>query len=341
VTREADVIEEILRIYGFNNVTTSNKLTMTMGTAQYPSKHTFRDNLAQFVIGKGLNEMMGMSLIQSGLYEGLGIVDEDAMVKINNTSNIHLDIMRPEMVLSGLESVRHNLNRQQTDLAMFEFGRSYVKSGENHKETEHLMIFVSGAEESQSWQSGSNSSSIYTVKRLVHEILTKVGVASYKVEEANPNVYDYGMSYTLGPNPLVQFGAVSDKVLKRMDIKSDVFVADFNMNMLFKRVKKAKTSVKEINKFPSMRRDLSLTMDDSVSFEAIRKLVTSSDKKLIKEVNLFDIYKNEKQLGKGKKSYAISLLYEDFGSTLNDKQVDKSIEKVVNALGSQLGCEVR
>ena len=341
VTREADVIEEILRIYGFNNVEIDNKLSTTISTSDYPSRHSFRDRLAQFLIGKGFHEMMGMSLIQSGLYDDLGIEDQRNMVFINNTSNVHLDIMRPEMILSGLESIRHNINRQQTDLHLFEFGRSYTKNEDDFVESEHLMIFISGAEESSSWISGESNSSFFSAKRVVLEILEKSGVNSYNTEEANSNTYDYGLKYSLGPTVIAQFGAINKKLLKKMDVKNDVFVADINIDMLYKKVRKSKTSIKEINKFPSMRRDLSLVMNDNISFEAIEKLVRANDKRLIREVTLFDVYKNEKQLGKGKKSYAISLKYEDSDKTLNDKQVDKSIERIVKSLSEDLGCSVR
>ena len=341
VTREADVIEEVLRIYGFNNVLVDNKLSTTISTSNYPSKHSFRDRLAQFLIGKGFHEMMGMSLIPSGYYDDLKIVGDEEMVRINNTSNIHLDIMRPEMILSGLESIKHNLNRQQTDLRLFELGRSYKNFESDYKESEHLVIYIVGQEEEQSWIAPSESSSYYSIKRVVHEILAKTGTDNYRVEQINSNVFALGQKYTLGNNTLVEFGSVSESVLQKMDVKSDVYVADFNLDMLFKKTRKQKTSIQEINKFPSMRRDLSLTMDSDVSFDSVKNVINKVEKKLIREINLFDIYRNEEQLGKNKKSYAISLIYEDKGRTLNDKQVDKSIERIVQALSQDLGCTVR
>ncbi|MDG2449152.1 MAG: phenylalanine--tRNA ligase subunit beta, partial [Saprospiraceae bacterium] len=157
----------------------------------------------------------------------------------------------------------------------------------------------------------------------------------------NSKVYNYGLKYALGDKTLVQFGAISDVVLQKMEIKSDVYVADINIDFLYKKSRKQKTSIQEINKFPSMRRDLSLTMGAEISFDAIKKVITKVEKKLIKEINLFDVYKNEEHLGKGKKSYAISLIYEDKGRTLNDRQVDKSIERIIQALSGDLGCTVR
>ncbi|MEE9371632.1 MAG: phenylalanine--tRNA ligase subunit beta [Saprospiraceae bacterium] len=341
VTREADIVEEILRIYGFNNVIVGNKLSTTIRTSNYPSRHSLRDRLAKFLIGKGLNEMMGMSLIQSVFYTDLGLVDEKAMVRIKNTSNIHLDIMRPEMILSGLESIRYNINRQQINLSLFEFGRSYQKTEDDYQESEHLVIYITGAEEAQSWHSSLQNSSFYTIKRIVHELFAKTGVAQYKSEKLTNNVYEYGMRYFLGDKTLAQFGLVSGAILDKMEIKNNVFVADINMDMFYKITRKQKISIQEINKFPSMRRDLSLIMDEDVAFEDIKKIILSTERKLIKEVSLFDIYKNEKQLGKGKKSYAISLVYEDKGRTLNDAQVDKSINNTISALSAQLKCEVR
>jgi phenylalanyl-tRNA synthetase beta chain len=341
VTREADVIEEVLRIYGFNNVLVDNKLSTTISTSNYPSKHSFRDRLAQFLIGKGFHEMMGMSLIPSGYYDDLKVVGDEEMVRINNTSNIHLDIMRPEMILSGLESIKHNLNRQQTDLRLFELGRSYKKSESDYKESEHLVIYIVGQEEEQSWIAPSESSSYFSIKRVVHEILAKTGTNNFKVEQINSNVFALGQKYSLGNNTLVEFGSASDSVLQKMDVKSDVYVADFNLDMLFKKTRKQKTSIGEINKFPSMRRDLSLTMDSEVSFDSVKNVINKVERKLIRDINLFDIYRNEEQLGKNKKSYAISLIYEDKGKTLNDKQVDKSIERIVQALSQDLGCTVR
>ena len=341
VTREADVIEEILRIYGFNNVEIDNKLSTNISTSHYPALHQVRNILADFLVGKGFYEIMGLSLVPSDYYDRNELVSKDNLVFINNTSNVHLDIMRPEMVLSGLESVRYNLNRQQSDIRFFEFGKCYNKSSGGFKEVENLTLYFSGEEEGESWLTARNSASFYTVKKTVQEILTKMGIDNFKSEEHSSEPYEYGMRYFLGDINLVKYGAISKPVLRNMDIKSDVFVADFNLDMLYKKVRKQKISTKEINKFPSMRRDLSLTMDESISFNALKKVVFKSEKKLIKQMNLFDVYKNEKQLGKGKKSYALSFLYEDSEKTLNDKQVDKSMNNIIRALSEELRCEIR
>ncbi len=341
VTREADVIEEILRIYGFNKVEIDNKLSTTIATTEYPEKYQFRNQLADFLVGKGFQEIMGLSLLPSSYYEANEIVTQEQFVRINNTSNVHLDIMRPEMLLSGMESVRYNLNRQQKDLRFFEFGKSYQKAGDEHKENEHLSIYISGAEEQESWLSSDYPSSFYSVKKIVHELLAKLDFGKYQVNEIQSSDFDFGLCYKFGEKEIIRYGQISAKVLKNMEIKAEVFSADFDLSALFERKKKQKTSVTEFGKFPTIRRDISLTMDQSITYEALRRVILKTEKKLIKDMNLFDVYKNEEQLGKGQKSYAISMIYKDRERTLNDKQVDKSIRNIMDALRRELNCEVR
>jgi len=342
VLRDVDLIEEILRIYGFNKIPTPTKVSSTLSFTEFPSKRKIKETVADYLSAKGFNEMMGLSLIESKNYREILPIDEKEMVFINNTSNIHLDIMRPEMMVSGLLSVLHNHNRQQHDVRLYEYGKSYRKSEEDFDETEYLTVFMSGKRNAESWRTDSKPTiDFFDLKKSVNSIFNRLGINSYQMADAEDDRLTYGLKYHRGPSIMASFGEVQHEILTKLGIKSKVFYAEIPIKALVKAAKGVKSTVKVISKFPSMRRDLALVVDKAVKFEEIQRIARKVDKKLLQEINLFDVYTNEEHVGKGKKSYAVSFVFEDVTKTLNDKDVDKVMKKMIGSYEHQLGATIR
>ncbi|MEM1357464.1 MAG: phenylalanine--tRNA ligase subunit beta [Bacteroidota bacterium] len=345
VTREIDVIEEILRIYGFDNVPIPTMIETAMIVAPQPDPNYIRELTGDLLAANGFHEMMALSLDESRFY---GEVEEgkqlEGLVYINNTSNVHLDVMRPGMLMSALETVAHNHNRQQHDLRLFEFGRSYHLEGEQYKEVNHLTLTLTGHRVAESWHpspKGKNEAGFYTLKAAVELVLKRLGINNYRTDEAPAEGFDYGLRYHKGPMVLADFGAVRTQHLRARQVKAAVFFADLNWDNLLKVLPKKPVQVKTPGKYPSVRRDLALILDKSITFAEIERLAHKAEKKLLQEVNLFDVYENEDQLGSGKKSYAVSFQLESAEATLKDKQVDKVMRSIEGSLSKQLGAEVR
>ena len=336
VLREIDIIEEILRIYGFNKVPIPTQLKTAINYQNYPTSRDIKNKIADLLAANGFNEMMGLSLIESRLYE-----DNVDHVFINNTSNVHLDIMRPDALLSGLKSIAHNLNHQQLDLRLFEYGRAYIKE-EDFVETDFLTLFISGQKEKSNWNNAnSDKVDFYDLKKWVNLILDRINISGYQIAETEESGLDFGLKYHRGPSAMVNFGKVDRATQKIAEVKQDIYYACFNLKTLIRSASKASVKTTEISKYPSTSRDLALVIDEGVSFDKIVGITKKTEKKLISEVSLFDIYKNEEQLGKGKKSYAVKFVFQDSTKTLKDKDVDKVMNKLIENFGSELGARIR
>ncbi len=342
VLREVDLIEEILRIYGFNKVPIPATIKSTINYEAYPNKKSIIQSIATTLSSNGFNEMMGLSLIEDKhVLPQLNLASED-LVYINNTSNIHLNIMRPEPMISGLISVLHNHNYQQKDLKLYELGRSYKTAEGGFTEKEFLTIFLSGAEKQEHWtNTGGSGQNLYSIKQWADWVLQRVGIHSFQADELEEARWDYGLSYRRGKDVLVKFGAVSSDILEHLDIKSDVFYAEFDLETLIRSIGGNKVKVAEISKYPGVRRDLALVLDESVAYANVQKAAHSLKSKILQNVNLFDIYKSEEHLGKNKKSYAIKLLFQDKDKTLKDKVVDKEIQQLIKIFEDKLGASIR
>ena len=345
VTREIDVIEEILRIYGFDNVPIPQMITTAMIVAPQPDPNYLRELTGDLLAANGFYEMMALSLDESRFYgEAKAGEQQEGLVYINNTSNVHLDVMRPGMLQSALGTVAHNLNRQQQDLRLFEFGRSYHLDGDKYREVNHLTLTLTGQRQAETWHptpKGKNEASFYTLKAAVELVLQRLGVDNYRTEEAPTDTFAYGLRYHKGPMALADFGLVQSRHLRPRQIKSQVFFADLNWDNILKVLPKKPVQVKTPSRFPSLRRDLALILDQRVTFADVERIARKAEKKLLTDVNLFDVYENEEQLGAGKKSYAVSFQLESAEQTLNDKQVDKVMRGIEGSLSKQLGAEVR
>ena len=348
VTREIDVIEEILRIYGFDNVPTPASITTSLTVAPNPDPHALRELIADLLVANGFYEMMGLSLDESRYYQEPGQEGPiDGFVYINNTSNVHLDIMRPGLLQSALEAVAHNHNRQSKDLRLFEFGRSYHLDRDKsspYQELNHLTLTLTGRRQPESWhpsQGGGQDASFFTLKSVVDLVLARLGVNGYKVEETVDEEFSYGLTYRKGPMVLAEFGPVQSSHLRPRQIKGEVLFANFFWDNVLRVLPKKPVQVKIPSKYPSLRRDLALIVDQKVRFADIERLARKAEKKLLTDVNLFDVYENEDQLGAGKKSYAVSFQLESDTQTLSEKQVDKAMRGIEGSLVAQLGAEVR
>jgi phenylalanyl-tRNA synthetase beta chain len=343
VTREADVIEEILRIYGYDKVPIPAQVKTGLNIAPKPDPAEVRNTIGDYLAAHGFTEMMALSLSQSRYYKSiLSGIAEPELVYIHNTSNVQLDIMRPTMLVSALEALLHNQNRQQTSLKLFEFGRTYRHGEGGIREEERLSLLLTGTRAPESWLPAlKGDSSFFTLKAFVDKVLQRIGLGTYQESALQGEPFAFGLQYHRGGKPLVEFGKVAPKILQQMGIRNEAFFADFNWGALLKAAAKSRVEYQEVNKFPSVRRDLAMVVDNSVKFSDIAAIARKLGKKLIRDINLFDVYENEAQLGQGKKSYALSFLLEDPTKTLQDKEVDKLMNALIQAFETQLGAAIR
>ncbi|MFT5165271.1 MAG: phenylalanyl-tRNA synthetase beta chain [Saprospiraceae bacterium] len=342
VIREVDVIEEVLRIYGFNKVPFTNQLKSTLVIGEKPDQHKLRNTISDFLSSAGFNEIMAVSLTESKYFREILPVPEEKLVFVNNTSNSHLDVMRPTMLFSGLEAILHNQNRQNADLKLFEYGKSYEKVGDEFKEHSHYSLFITGGKSDESWLSDDKAQvDYYTLKAYVQNVLARLGLGRYQQSAIKDDLFGFGLKYHQGPKELVSFGMVQKGVLRKMDIKKAVFYAEFQWDNIIQGLKKHKVEFKELTKYPSVRRDLALVIDNLVNFQDIADVAHKTGKNILKEVNLFDVYENKEQLGENKKSYAVSFVFEDSAKTLKDKEVEKIMNQLIQTYEGKLGAVIR
>lgn len=342
VLREIDVIEEILRIHGFNNVPAPGRLSASMAIAPEPDPVRVRNLIADMLTATGFHEMMGLSLSESSYYRDVLPLPDESLVYVNHTANVQLDIMRPEMVFTGLEAIVRSQNRQESDLRLFEFGRTYRKNGDAYLETNRLALYVTGRRWAESWLTqGKNEENFFSLKGTVKQILDRLGVVGYQAFDYQDDRFAYGLQYRRGQQVLVTLGSLQPKLLKAMDAKGKIMYADFNWDAVFEALPSRRLQFRELNKFPLVRRDLALVVDNSVKFSDIATAAAKTEKQLLKSVNLFDVYTSENQLGPGKKSYAISFIFENPEKTLQDHEIDKVMNKLIDVFATQLQAQVR
>jgi len=343
VYREADIVEEVLRIYGFDNVPVDNSIKSAVVKSEIPDNFYLKNRVSDFLIANSFREMMGISLTQSKYFTDIIPIDANQLVFINNTSNVSTNIMRPTLLSSGLEAILHNQNRQQSDLKLFEFGKAYYKLDEKYKEEEFLTLLMIGQLQNESWLNRDKESvGFYAIKDLTHKIFGLLGVQLTQVSKIEESaIFSIGNKIHRGTQVLAEYGLVQPKISKGFEIKQEVWFANIHWSSLIKSTKNNTTEFEEISKYPAVRRDLALVLDSSITFEKIKTIAQKQFKKLLKEINLFDVYENENQLGKGKKSYAVSFVFEDSEKTLNDKEIEKHMQTITSSFEQQLGAIVR
>ncbi len=365
VTREADVVEEILRVHGLDNVPLPTRIRSSMEITPRPNPDALRNLAADFLAANGFNECMNLSLSNKDYYVGenkvlplQSIGSEQAQIKndlvyIQNTANQGLNCLRPSLLLPGLETILRNQNRQNADLRLFEFGKVYRDAGSNtvdkqlhpsFKETLRLGIFLTGRQQSESWQNaGKKDVDFYTLKGYVAGLLSRLGIqpVSSTLDTSSSGMFQFALKYQMNPGEIVTFGKVNPAITQKMEIKNAVFYADFHFENMLKALVDHKISFTELHRFPVVRRDLALVLDRDVSFDVIQQLSRRTAKKLLKEVNLFDVYEDEGKLGAGKKSYAVSFLFEDPEKTLQDKDIDAAMQQLQQAFETKLQATIR
>ncbi|PKP34968.1 MAG: phenylalanine--tRNA ligase subunit beta [Bacteroidetes bacterium HGW-Bacteroidetes-17] len=352
VTREADVIEEILRIYGYNNIEYSENLNSSLSYSdEQDRKELLQNQISAFLSDNGFFEIMNNSLINSKYFEKQEVYKAEENVKVLNPVSSDLDVLRQSLLFGGLESIEYNQNRKNPDIKFYEFGQIYSKSNaeinlanalDKFHESKHLAVFLSGKIAPENWQQESRQVDFYSLKFFVHQILKRldVNLSNIQVNEDVDALFEYGQTIHLNNKEMVNFGSLSKKILKQFDIKQKVFYADFSWDQLSKAVRKSKTQFSEIPKFQEVRRDLALMLNKEVTFESIKDLAFKTERKLLKSVLLFDIYEGDK-IEKGKKSYALSFILRDEYQTLTDKVVDKVMNKLMLTFEQQLNASIR
>ncbi len=339
VQREIDVIEEILRVYGYNNIKFSDKLNATVAISPRTEDYKIQNSIATQLNGQGFHEMMANSLTNSN-YIGLSeTLQSQHNVMMLNPLSSDLAAMRQSLLFSGLEALSYNINRKNADLKFFEFGKTYHKYPSGYQENKHLTLFITGNTNPESWTNTQKPTNFFLLKGYVHAVLDRLGIPKNQNAPVTSDVFSEGVAICLGTEILVEFGVVKKSILKHFDIKQEVLFADFNWDILLRQLS---TTIKftEIPKYPEVRRDLSLLLDSAVSFESIDAIARKTEKLLLKEVQLFDVYQG-KNLPEGKKSYAVSFTIQDATKTLTDVQIDKIMSKLQHNLESELGAVLR
>ena len=353
VQRPCDVVEDILRVYGYNNVEIPTTLKSSLTTkTDVDRSHQLQNLISEQLLGCGFNEILNNSLTKAAYYEGLESFPAKNLVMLLNPLSADLNCMRQTLLFGGLESIAHNANRKNADLKFFEFGNCYYFHEEKrntekalapYTEDYHLSLWVTGNRVSNSWAHADEQSSVYELKAYVENILIRLGLDLHKLVIGNYNddLFATALSInTQGGKRLGVFGVVTKKQLKTFDIDNEVYYADLNWKELMKAIRSVKVSFKELSKFPAVKRDLALLLDKNVQFAEIEKIAYETEKKLLREVTLFDVYEG-KNLEAGKKSYAVSFLLLDETQTLNDKQIDKIMSKLIANLENKLGAKLR
>ena len=353
VQRPCDVVEDILRIYGYNNVEIPTQLKSSLTILGDEDKAYHHQNvISEQLVGCGFREILNNSLTKTAYYTELNHYTEDTTVKVMNPLSSDLGVMRQTLLFGGLESICRNVNHKMPNLRFFEFGNCYHFSPEKNNDEDpikayteemHLGMWLTGKRVEGSWAHADEQSNFYELKAYVMNIFTRLGVNPGIVvaEKSDNNVFGKALALKARSGKLLcEMGTVSHKLLKKMDIDQDVFYADINWNNIMRAIKKNETLYHDISKFPSVSRDLALLIDKSVEFEQIEQIARQTEKKLLKSVELFDVYEG-KNLPEGKKSYAVNFILQDEAKTLNDKQIEAIMTKLINNLKQKLGAELR
>lgn len=350
VYRECDVVEEILRIYGYNNVELPKAMRMSVNPGEKPEPELVRNTISDWLAANGFVETMNNSLTKGEYYSKLTTFPEERCVRVLNPLSSDLNVMRQTLILNGLEVIAYNINRQMTNLRIFEYGSVY--SLKNITETPSLddidehqcyAMFISGAPE-KSWRTDAGKGSFFQLKGYVEALLKRFGADLYQMEmfEAPADIFSDGQTYLLpgSHRQLAVLGVVAQPLLRKAGIRQPVFAAEINWQALFELVKRDKISYKELPKYPEVRRDLALLLDEGVSFADLRRTAYKAGKKILKSVSLFDVYKGDK-IPQGKKQYALSFVLQDLDKTLTDADVERIMQKLLSSFQNENGATLR
>jgi phenylalanyl-tRNA synthetase beta chain len=350
VQREADLIEEILRIYGYNNVELPNKLNTNLSFSKRHDEEFFKNTISDLLTFNGFNEIMVNSLTSLRFYEGNSVYPQNNTVQILNPLSSDLNVLRQTLLYGGLECIAYNNNHNNSNLKFYEFGNCY-QYFENHKddnpltnykENLHLSLFLTGMQYVPNWLVKNEPTGFYYLKAYVELIIKRMGLDpnTLDISSATKAFFSEGLTYSYKSSPLVDFGTLDSDVLKSFDIENEVFYADIHWYNLLPLAIGHKVQYTYISRYPAVKRDLALLLDKNISYQDIKTLAFKMEKELLKQMNLFDVFESEK-LGADKKSYAISFVFQHPSKTLRDKEVDKVMKKLINTFESKLNAQIR
>ena len=340
VQRESDVIEEILRVYGYNNIKINEKFNASVSISSKFEDYKLQNIIANQLVGQGFYETMANSLTMPSHIELSEQLKSEYNVEMLNPLSSDLSVMRQSMLFSGLESIRYNLNRKRRDLKLFEFGKTYHSYVSGRVENKHLSIFVSGNQSGESWNSAGQKGTFFYLKGVIEVIFQRLSIKNLKAAASKNDVFAEGLMLSSAKAKLVEFGVVKKSILKHFDVDQEVLFADFNWDAVIEIAKAQSNKFVGIPKYPEVRRDFALLLDETVSYAEIETIAAQTEKKLLKEVNLFDVYQGD-NLPEGKKSYAVSFTFQDENKTMTDKQIDKIMSKLQYRFENELKAELR
>ena len=349
VQREADVAEEILRIYGYNHIDITDEIHSTLTHSQKPDRERMVNVVSDFLSSCGFNEIISNSLVKTSYYQHSESFPANRCVNILNPLSQDLGCMRQTLLFGGLEAVIYNTNRKNPDLKMYEFGNCYFAEPEHdgqavkgYTENRRLALFITGDKVNGNWNTPEQPSTFFSMKACAENVFKRLGidVFSLKIKEIQNDVFAEGLTYSKGENLLAEVGSVHPKLLKQFDVKAPVYYADFRWDAVIQASCRSEIRYKELPRFPEVRRDLSLMVDQKVRFAEICDVAVRTERKLLKNINLFDVYEGDK-IESGKKSYAVSFILQDMGQTLTDQQIDKTMQCIIDALSKVTGAQIR
>jgi len=344
VTRDVDVVEEILRIYGYNKIASPAKLFSSLPAVEKTDREKIQRIISEYLSSNGFHEIMTNSLTSAKYSEISGAWNPLEDVKMLNPISRELSVMRQSMLYTGLEAIEYNRNRKQADLKFFEFGKTYRKKDDRHEEMSHLALYLTGKKSEASWNGDQSDVDFFFLKAHVKNILGRLGINvrdhRFSETDIHNEIYSPGLSIQTNEKTIVQYGSVKKSHLKNFDITSEIFIADFNWDAVIKLIRTKDEPVQEVSKFPQVRRDLSMMIDRNVSYAEIESISFKTEKNLLKEIRLFDVYEGEK-IEAGKKSYAVTFILQDDRQTLTENQIDKIMNRLMEAFEKQAGAVIR
>lgn len=350
VTRPADVVEEILRIYGYNSVPVPESVHSTISFTEKPDREKYTHAVADMLASLGFNEIISNSLTNSDYYSGMPAFPKEKLVSILNPLSSELDSLRQTLLFGGLEAVSYNSNRQNPDLKLFEFGNVYSFTGhdgnrnklDNYTENGHLSLFITGAAGQNLWNSKERRTGFFDIKACASQIFMRTGLDPELLthEESENEIFLYGLQISASNRVLAEYGAVNPDILKQAGIRNEVFFADLRWDQLMNEASRGRIVYSELPRYPEVRRDLAMELDRIIKYNDIREIAFRTEKNLLKRMILFDIYEGDK-IAKGKKSYAISFILQDFEGTLKENKIESAMENLASAFEKQAGARIR
>ena len=350
VKREVDIIEELLRIYGYNNVEPNPSPKSTIQHAPQPDKMKLQNLISEQLSARGFNEIMSNSLTKLVYYDRLESFKPENTVQLFNPLSSDLNGMRQTLLFGGLEAINRNTNFRNSNLRLYEFGNVYQFDGsktfdhpvKNYREDEHIGIWITGNKESDNWKVKEEPTTFFTLKANVENILSKLGINpdSCSIESISNDIFSEGLEYRRNNITLGRIGFISNTILKNGNINTDVFYGDLNWTLILKAISNKKVSYTPLLKYPEVRRDLALLIDKEVQFSTLKALAFKAERQILRSVNIFDVYQGA-NLPEGKKSYALSFILQDNEKTLNDKQIEKTMSRLINVYEREVGAQIR